>query len=77
MGNSFTSTPLSTPVSDALADTIESNAQGPRRAQNDMGSMEQHSLPDQIAADRYLRSKAASKVGLGIRLVKLIPPGMD
>ena len=38
--------------------------------------MEQHPLPDQIAADRYLKSKAASQgPGLGIRMTKLVPPG--
>ena len=40
--------------------------------------MKQHSLPDQIAADRYLEGKKASrKKGLGIGLKKLVPPGTD
>jgi hypothetical protein len=40
--------------------------------------MVQHSLPDQIAADRYLASKAATKKkGLGIKTAKLVPPGTD
>jgi hypothetical protein len=60
-----------------LEDSILENAQGPRRASGDSGSMEQHSLQDQIAADRYLKSKAAAKKGLGIRMVKLVPPGAD
>ena len=35
-----------------------------------------HSLPDQIAADRYLEGKKATrKSGLGIPLKKLSPPG--
>jgi hypothetical protein len=40
--------------------------------------MEQHPLPDQIAADRYLESKkAVRQKGLGIGLKKLVPPGAD
>jgi len=40
--------------------------------------MEQHPLPDQIAADKYLESKkAARSKGLGIKLKKLVPPGTD
>ena len=61
-----------------LEKTITDNAQGPARASDDSGSMEQHPLPDQIAADRYLASKAASrKKGLGIKLSKLSPPGTE
>jgi hypothetical protein len=34
------------------------------------------SLPDQIAADRYLASKeAAKRKGMGIRIGKMVPPG--
>lgn len=55
---------------------IEQNAQGPKKAQGDAGSVEQHSLPDQIAADRYLASKqAVQSKGKGIVITKLIPPG--
>jgi hypothetical protein len=65
-------------MSDDLEQTISENAQGPAKASGDAGSMEQHSLPDQIAADRYLKSKkAAKKKGLGIGLKKLVPPGTD
>ena len=65
-------------MSDDLEQTISENAQGPAKASGDAGSMEQHSLPDQIAADRYLESKkAAKKKGLGIGLKKLVPPGTD
>lgn len=59
------------------ADQILENALSPKRATGDSGSVEQHSIPDQITADRYARSQAASIVGLGIRTVKLIPPGAD
>jgi hypothetical protein len=65
-------------MSDDLEQTIRENAQSPAKASGDAGSMEQHSLPDQIAADRYLASKkAAKKKGLGIGLKKLVPPGTD
>ena len=61
-----------------LESTIRDNAQGPAKASGDAGSMEQHPLPDQIAADRYLESKkAARNRGLGISLKKLVPPGTD
>jgi hypothetical protein len=55
---------------------LEQNAQGPKKAQGDAGSVEQHSLPDQIAADRYLASKKAVRArGKGIVISKLVPPG--
>ena len=60
-----------------LTSAIETNAQGPAKASGDSGSMEQHPLPDQIAADKYLASKQASSKKLGLRLVKLSPPGAD
>lgn len=59
-----------------LEDTIKQNAAGPRKASGDAGSMEQHSLADQIAADKYLAGKAAmAGRTLGLRKVKIIPPG--
>jgi hypothetical protein len=63
-------------MADELDNTIRENAAGPKRASGDSGSMEQHSLPDEIAADRYLASKGATRSkGLGIRKSKLVPPG--
>jgi hypothetical protein len=63
-------------MADDMDNTIRENATGPKRASGDSGSMEQHGIPDQIAADRYLASKGASRSkGLGIRKSKLIPPG--
>jgi hypothetical protein len=57
-------------------DAIKTNAEGPRKASGDGVSIEQHSLSDQIAADRYLNSKRAARSrGLGIRMSKLVPPG--
>ena len=65
-------------MTDDLEQTIRENAQAPAKASGDSSSVEQHSLPDQIAADRYLESKkAAKKKGLGIGLKKLVPPGTD
>jgi len=63
-------------MADEVTDAILENAQGLKKAQGDSGSAEQHSLQDQIAADRYLASKAAAaKTGLGIKLLKISPPG--
>lgn len=58
-----------------LEDTIRENASGPKKATGDSGSIEQHSLQDQIAADKYLASKEAVKHGIGINLVKISPDG--
>jgi len=55
---------------------ITDNASGPKRAQGDSGSVEQHSLIDQIEADRYLASKAAAKRrDRGLRMTRISPPG--
>jgi len=63
-------------MTESLDSRISENASGPRKAAGDSHSMEQHSLPDQIAADRYLESKKASRSkGLGIKHVKLAPGG--
>jgi hypothetical protein len=65
-------------MAESLADAIRDNADAPAKASGDSGSMEQHPLPDQIAADRYLESKKAARgKGLGIGLKKLVPPGTD
>lgn len=64
-------------MADELDDTIRDNAQGPAKAAGDAGSMEQHKLPDQIAADRYLASKEATKSKRrGLVLNKFVPPGV-
>ncbi|MBX3399536.1 MAG: hypothetical protein KF873_12405 [Gemmataceae bacterium] len=63
---------------DDLDETIEQNAKGPAKASGDAGSVEQHPLPDQIEADRYLASKdAAKQPQRGLRFNKLVPPGAD
>ncbi|MCO6455480.1 MAG: hypothetical protein J5I93_09300 [Pirellulaceae bacterium] len=65
-------------MSDELEDAIRENAQGPAKAAGDSGSMEQHKLPDQIAADKYLASKEAAKSKRrGLQFNKLVPPGAD
>jgi len=65
-------------MAENLDDSIRENAAGPKRAKGDSSEVEQHSLPDQIAADKYLASKQASrKKGLGIALKKLSPPGSE
>ena len=61
---------------DDLDSNIRENASNPKRASGDSGSVEQHPLKDQIAADKHLASKqAATGRGLGIRRVRLSPPG--
>lgn len=63
-------------MSETIDNSIQENAAGPRKASGDSGSVEQHSLQDQIAADKYLESKKASRSkGLGIKLVKISPGG--
>ena len=65
-------------MADELDDTIRQNAQGPAKAAGDAGSVEQHKLPDQIAADRYLASKEAAKSKRrGLAFNKLVPPGAE
>ncbi len=65
-------------MADDLEQTIRENAQGPAEAHGDSGGVKQHSLTEQIEADRYLQSKkAARKKGLGIATKKLVPPGTD
>lgn len=62
-------------MAEDLTDAIKQNADGPKRAQGDAGSVEQHDLKDQIEVDRYLASKEAAKKGLGVKMTKVVPPG--
>ena len=63
-------------MADDLNDAIRENAQGPAKAAGDAGSVEQHKLPDQIAADKYLASKDAVKSKRrGLVFNKFVPPG--
>jgi hypothetical protein len=59
-----------------LADTIAENAAGPKRVSGDAGSVDQHSLLEQIQADRYVKSVAGVKrSNRGLRFNKVCPPG--
>ena len=49
------------PEETQIEDAIKRNASGPKSAEVDGQRVEQHSLPDQIAADEYLASKKAVK----------------
>jgi hypothetical protein len=62
-------------MAEELEAKIAENAAGPKMVRGDEGAVEQHSLMDQIEADRYLAAKKAAKKGLGVRLVRLVPPG--
>jgi len=63
-------------MADELDNTIRDNAAGPRKASGDAGAVEQHSVTDQIAADKYLESKKAARVkGLGVKVAKISPGG--
>jgi hypothetical protein len=65
------------PVSESdIEQAIAENASGPKKASGDQGSMEQHPLPDQIAAAKFLSAKSGvNSAGLGLRRVKMEPPG--
>lgn len=65
---------------DDLEQAILTSATGPARASGDSGSVEQHSLRDQLELLKYKRELDATSTarrGLGIRFHKLIPPGSD
>ena len=62
-------------MADDLKDTIEQNAQGPRQATVDGVNVQQHSLPDQIAADKYLAAKkGAANPAKAFTRAKIVPP---
>lgn len=46
-----------------LSDQIAQNASGPKKVSGDAGSVEQHSLKDQIDADRHLKGQNSLKSG--------------
>lgn len=56
---------------------IETAASNPKAATSPEGmSATAHSLPDLIAADKYLRAKAATREKRsGVRFAKIVPPG--
>lgn len=59
------------------AEELEQQAQKPKVVEVDGQRVEQHSLPDQIAFDRYLASKKAAerRAGLGLRVAKMSAGG--
>ena len=63
-------------MADDLDNTIRDNAVGPKQASADGVSTQQHSLADQIEADKYLAGKGAlAKKNFGLTRAKIIPPG--
>lgn len=63
-------------TADLISEAVVEAVQGPKRVRSDAGEVEQHSIPDLIAADRYARAKLASSGPLGgMRRAKQIPPG--
>lgn len=59
----------------SITDAIRENAAGLKKASNDAGSIEQHAIADQIAADRYLASKLAmSRKHRGLRISRIVAP---
>lgn len=70
-------TQASCPVSLAAGtEAITEALVNPRRVSGDAGSVEGHSLPDLIAADKYLNAKAtASSPSRGLRFNVFVPDG--
>ena len=64
-------------MADTEAEAIAANAAAPKRVKGDEGEFEQHSIPDQIAADKYRRSieGVTSNPNRGIRLNKIVSGG--
>ena len=64
-------------MAENLDSTIEQNAAGPKQASADGVTVQQHPLPDQIAADKYLAGKraASENPAKAFTRVKIVPPG--
>ena len=63
-------------MADDLKDAIKDNAAGPASAEVDGVKTQQHPLPDQIAADKYLAAKdARANPAKAFTRVKIVPPG--
>jgi len=57
---------------------IHDAAAGPAKVTSDGLSVDAQKIPDLIAADKYLASKAAAKLPRrGLRYSKFVPPGAD
>ena len=65
-------------MSDDLEQAISENATGVKKAKGDNGELENHSLKDQIDADKYLCSKKATEARhKGLGFTKIVPPGAE
>lgn len=63
-------------MAEELDNAIRDNASGPAKAEVDGTRVEQHPLPDQIAADKYLSQKAAGRnPAKALTRMKIVPPG--
>ena len=61
---------------DKITETIVKNASGPKFAEVDGQRVEQHTLTEQIAADKYLASKdAVKRRGSGLKFSKMTHSG--
>lgn len=49
------------------SEAIQTNSQSPKSASGDGHSVEAHSIPDQILADKYAKNEAAVTNGPGVR----------
>ena len=59
-----------------VTETIVKNATGPKSAEVDGQRVEQHTLTEQIAADKYLASKdAVKRRGSGLKFSKMTHSG--
>lgn len=59
-----------------LDDRIDEVAAGPKRAQGDMGSIEEQSLDDLIKLKKFQAAEAAAgSSGPRLLIVRLVPPG--
>ena len=64
------------PEETTLEEAIRRNASGPKSAEVDGQKVEQHSLPDQIEADKYLASKKAMRFrNSGLKFSKMSHSG--
>jgi len=55
-------------------DRLAQAAAAPRRARTAAGEIETHTLPDQIAADRYVSAKKITNPFLALRVGSFVPP---
>ena len=63
-------------MAEVLDSTIRENAAGPESASADGVQVKQHSLRDQIEADKYLAGKDARRnPAKAFTRVKVVPPG--